>query len=357
MRRSIAVYTKPNGRDTLQLHDSGLKYSQMSDTFSKRHGYSKIARTLIYEAAPQGLRIGIWNLIEDYINHNSLPTILPRYDSLYTRLTAHFRMKRMEGPGYDSFIKDMVMVSFRWHEVFDLIEFLFTEVSYYDYDESEREWAVFPNKIGDARYKYTKDINHLLSSENIGWKLKKGWLERQGSELLDREKIEKVKKLLLNPDFEGPNMQFNKALYFFSRRPKPDLENCLKEAVCALEGLCRILLKDKNITLGDATNLMVGKKIIRKPLDKTFHALYGFVSTEPGSRHGAHILSSIDIAEAEFVLYNSAVCMLFLADKFSVSPAQEVPVEPFPPSDEEVPDFPVEEEAPEVPDDDDEVPF
>jgi hypothetical protein len=261
-------------------------------------------------------------------------------------------MKRMAGPGHENLIKEMVMVSFKWYEVFDLFEFLFAAVFYYDYDESEGEWTTFPIKVGDARYKYTKDINHLLSSENIGWKLRKGQLERLGSEVLDREIIEKARKLLLNPDFEGPNMQFNKALSFFSKRPSPDLENCIKEAVCALEGLSRILLNDKNITLGNATNFMVEKKIIRKPLDKTFHALYGFVSSEPGPRHGAHILPSIDIAESEFVLYNSAVCMLFLANKFGYKPIEEKPELP---EIDETPDFPAEEEPPDFPDD--EVPF
>jgi negative regulator of replication initiation len=135
--------------------------------------------------------------------------------------------------------------------------------------------------VGDARYQYTKDINALLSSENMGWKLRKGQLERLGSEVLDREVVEKARKILLNPDFAGPNNQFNKALEFFSKRPKPDLVNCVKEAVCALEGFTRILLKDNKITLGDATNQLVGKGILRKPLDKPFHALYGFVSSEP----------------------------------------------------------------------------
>lgn len=92
----------------------------------------------------------------------------------------------------------------------------------------------------------------------------------------------------------------------------------------ALEGLVRILLDNKNVTLGDGTKELVGKKIIRKPLDKTFHALYGFVSSEPGSRHGAFDLSLLDLAEVELVLYNSAVCMLFLAKKYGISPpAQE----------------------------------
>jgi len=162
-----------------------------------------------------------------------------------------------------------------------------------------------------------------LASENVGWRLKKGKLERVGSEVLDREIIEKARGLLINPDFAGPNSQFNKAFELLSKRPNPDLENCVKDAVGALEGLARILLKDNTITLGKAVDKLVGKKVIRKPFDATFHSLYGFVSTEPGARHAAYILPSIDFAEAEFVLYNSAVCILFLANKFGIEPKIE----------------------------------
>jgi hypothetical protein len=330
----------------------------MSDTFSKRHGYGDCSKGLVFENAPQKLRIGLWNLIEDYVRRNALPD----FGTLYTRLTAHFRFER-SGINYLYEMNRMVLVTFKWFEIFDLVEFLFSLVQYYGYDEYGN-WCHFPEKFGDIRYQYTKDINDLLSSENIGWRLKKGHIERLGSEVLDREVIEKARKLLLNPSFIGPNDQFNKALEFFSKRPEPDKVNCVKEAVCALEGLCRVLLKDENITLGVATNLMVGKKIIRKPLDKAFHALYGFVSTEPGPRHGAHVLPSIDIAETEFVLYNAATCMLFLADRFGVKPHQEGTVKPQSsgseivsdfPTEEEVIDLPADEEPPEFPDD--EVPF
>lgn len=332
----------------------------MSETFSRRYRYGDAAKEFKYETAPEKLRIGLWNLIQDYVKDSRLPD----YETLYKKITTSFRIARSGGPHFSSEIKQMAMISFRWFEIFDLIEFLFITVQYYDYDESEREWNVFPNRVGEARYQYTKDINNLLSSENLGWRLKKGRLERLGSEFLDKEVVEKVSKLLLNPDFIGPNNQFNKALEFFSKRPKPDLENCVKEAVCALEGLVRILLKDKNITFGDAINHMVGRKIIRKPLDKTFHSLYGFVSSEPGPRHGAHILPTIDLAETEYVLYNAATCMLFLADKFNILSVEEKPAEGLPPEDEvsvfpakeETPDFPTEEEPPEFPGDD-EVPF
>ncbi len=291
----------------------------MSDTFSKRYGYGKGTKELIYEKAPQQLRIGLWNLIQDYVSANNLAY----YDELYLKLTSFFRLKREDNINYKNEIESWVLNAFDWNKIFDLIEYLYKLVVYYDYDEEKGSWRVFPEYVREIRYNYTIKINDLLSSENIGWRLKKGELEREGSEYLDRETIERVKKVLKHSDFEGPNNQFLKAIDFFNKRPKPDLENCVKEAVGALEGVARILLKDRNITLGKATDKLVKRNKIRKPFDKIFHVLYGFVSNEPGSRHGAFKLSEIDLGETELVLYNSAACMLFLCEKFGYKPIEE----------------------------------
>ncbi len=320
----------------------------MGDSFSRRKGLGRGANTLVYDKASLTLRIGFWNLIEDLVNHHSLPIVLPDYVQLYRRITSRFRIKRVEGIDYNEGIKSMVLSSFKWNEIFDSIEFLFQQVSYFDWDERERDFVTHAGLVGTARYNYTIMVNELLSSENIGWKLKKGELERIGSEIIDREVIEITRQLLKGRRFAGPNKQFDKALGFFNKRPAPDLENCVKDAVGALEGLVRILLDDKYITLGDGTKNLVGKSVIRKPLDRTFHALYGFVSSEPGSRHGAFDLSSLDIPEAELVLYNSAVCMLFLAKKFGISPPAEEGTPLIDPDAAKVPDSP---------DGDDDIPF
>jgi len=329
----------------------------VGDTFSKRHGVGAGGDRVVFDSVPEKFRIGFWNLIEDLVGHKLYPTILPDFDVLYTRITSFFRLERTHGSSQRYGIHYMVSTFLRWNEVLDLVEFLFTEVSYISFDDIDQEHITIPEKVGTARYQYTKRINELLASENVGWRLKKGKLERVGSDVLDREIIEKARKLLANPAFAGPNNQFNKALELFSKRPSPDLENCIKDAVGALEGLARILLKDNAITLGKAVDKLVGKKIIRKPFDATFHALYGFVSTEPGPRHGAYVLSSIDIAEAEFVLYNSAVSILFLANKFGIE--VEVEEAPVPTStNTQSPEAVSEESSPEPSsDDDDDVPF
>lgn len=253
----------------------------MLDTFSKRYGYGKCAKELIYEEVPKKLRIGLWNLIQDYISANNLPA----YDVLYLKLTSFFRLRREDNINHFDEIENLTLNTLGWNEIFDLIQYLFTLVVYYDYDEEEERECIYSEKVGRIRYSYTVDINKLFSSENIGWRLKKGKIERTSSEYLDKEVIEKIRKILQLPNFSGPNNQFNKAIEFFSKRPKPDRENCIKEAVGALEGVARILLNDKNITLGKAMNKLVRMDKIRKPFDKIFHVLYGFVSNEPGSRH------------------------------------------------------------------------
>ena len=52
----------------------------MGDTFSKRQGIGVCSGPLIFDDAPQTLRVGIWNLIEDSVNQNlcSMPRGLPR---------------------------------------------------------------------------------------------------------------------------------------------------------------------------------------------------------------------------------------------------------------------------------------
>jgi hypothetical protein len=342
----------------------------MSGTFSKRMGIGSCSGPPIFDEAPEGLRIGLWNYFEDLTKDKRPPTSLPGFGALYDSITMNFHLLREDGPRYGELIKMLLIYTLSWNQIYDLIEFIFTEVYYIDRDEGG--WFPVPKSSGDARYQYTIAINKILASENIGWRLIKGKLERVGSEVLDHGVLIAARKLLLNPDFAGPNLQFNKSLEFFNKRPKPDLENCVKDAVGALEGLGRIILKDKKITLGKAIELLSRNKLITKPLDMAFHGLYGYASTQPGSRHGAHALPTIDLHEAEFVLYSAATCMLFLAKKCSVMPpkpavgstkalqkapsASEFPAEDGPefPEDDDVPPR---EEAPDEFPSDDELPF
>jgi hypothetical protein len=292
----------------------------MAEGFTKRHGYGACASGPIYEDAPEKLRIGLWNLIQDYVSKGNLPS----HQSLYFQITSWLRIRREENIGYFEEIEYLILKKLKWYELFDLIEYLYKLVVLHDYDESQQCWRDFPERVGEIRYTYTIDINKLFEGENIGWRLKKGQLERIGPEFLETEVIQKTKDILKNQLFTGPNNQFNKAIRFLSNLPEPDLENCVKEAVGALEGIVRLLLNDQTVSLGEAVDKLVAMGKVIKPLDKIFHGLYGFASDQPGVRHGAPKPSNMTVQEASFVLYCSAVCILFLCETFGYKPIEQI---------------------------------
>ncbi len=291
----------------------------MAEGFTKRHGYGACASGPIYEDAPEKLRIGLWNLIQDYVSKGNLPS----YQSLYFQITSWLRIRREENIDYFEEIEYLILKKLKWYELFDLIEYLYRLVVLHDYDESQQCWRDFPERVREIRYTYTIDINKLFEGENIGWHLEKGKLERIVPDFLEKEVIQKTKGILTNQLFTGPNNQFNKAFRFLSKRPYPDLENCVKEAVGALEGVARLLLKNEKVSLGEAVDKLIAMGKIRKPFDKIFDVLYGFASNEPGVRHAAIKPSNMTVQEASFVLYCSAVCILFLCETFGYKPIEQ----------------------------------
>ncbi len=286
------------------------------DSFSKR--IKPDQTEIIFEEAPHKLRIGLINLIEDYIKQRYFFD----YEQLYKLITDCFMIERKSGINYEENVRYLVKNKLDWNEIYDLIEFLYAKLIYKEYDGFLGCYEEIPDQTKKLRYDYTVKINDLLSKCNIGWRLKKGRLERFIPEFIDTEIIQKTNILLKQKIFEGPNSQFNKALELLSNRPKPDVINCIKEAVGALEGTVRILLGDEKITLGKAIDKLVAEGKIKKPLDKIFHVLYGLASDSPGVRHGATRKPDLSVSEATFLVFVSASCINFLCELFGYNPIQ-----------------------------------
>ncbi|MBI2866143.1 MAG: hypothetical protein HYX99_02115 [Chloroflexi bacterium] len=115
--------------------------------------------------------------------------------------------------------------------------------------------------------------------------------------------------------FKGPDQQFQKAIRALNVRPQPDTENCIKDAVGALEGVARIVTGDEKSTLGDLLDKKLVPTIIPKPLHKAFEAVYGYRSTTPGIGHGQVEASTVMLEDAELVLGLCAAMIIYLAKK------------------------------------------
>ena len=280
----------------------------MTDSFSIRLGYKPQPEGgLIYEEAPRALRIGLWNIIQDFLREGGLST----YDVLYNSYTTQLRIARDGKHDREKGVLKMIE-NCSWYEFFDLCELTFTLLQdVYWYGDLVKE-------AKDCRYDYTVKLNKIFSEEHIGWRLKKGKLQRVSSELLDRNIIEPACVLLKNLIFSGPDGQFSKALEFYNKRPKPDIENCIKEAVGAIEGVSRIITNRPKDTLGKILPDLVKNGIVKKPLNKIMDSVYGFRGDQPGVGHGQYKPSDLDITDAEFVLNTCASGILFLCKKFEI---------------------------------------
>jgi len=92
--------------------------------------------------------------------------------------------------------------------------------------------------------------------------------------------------LLSPPRYAGPRGHWQKSISF-STADRRDPEHALKEAVCAVEGLCRLLTGQATATLGELIKDLRSSGRIDPALAKTLDGIWGYASNAPGVRHGA----------------------------------------------------------------------
>mgnify|MGYP001089164856 CR=1 FL=1 len=295
----------------------------MIERFSRRYNYCSEPEKIIYEEAPEKVRASFWNLVNRYVGRERLPG----YVSLYA-CYADFLGEVVADLNYIPSklrIKECILER-PWYEFYDLCQYTFEhlqEVAPFEYQE-----GYFPGEnLKEVHYTYTVDLNRIFQDARVGWRLKKGRLERISSEYLDREVIDRAQKLLEHEKFAGPNAQFQKAIDFFSKMPEPDIQNTIKEAVGALEAIAKILENKEKADFGKLIPILVRKGVLKKPLDKCFTVIYAFRGKEPGVAHGEYKLSELNVADAELILNFCAAGIVFLGRKYKIELEKEIDTE------------------------------
>jgi hypothetical protein len=89
-----------------------------------------------------------------------------------------------------------------------------------------------------------------------------------------------------------------------SDKATPDYRNSIKESISAVEGLCKLIIKDSDTTLGSALERIEknGTVLIHKNLKDAFKHLYWYTSDAAGIRHAIKDSSSVDFVDAKFML-------------------------------------------------------
>jgi hypothetical protein len=159
---------------------------------------------------------------------------------------------------------------------------------------------------------FSNGINRVFARNYFGYEMRDGRIEKVGAHAQDAA-IAEARGILRDPDLAGPDEQFQKALGFYSRRPQADCENCVKEAVSAVEGVARILLNDHSLTLSKALRRLEREKDVHPALVQLVEKLYGYRGDAKGVGHALTGDSEVRLEEAEFVLGVSANAIVYLA--------------------------------------------
>ncbi|MFA5317046.1 MAG: hypothetical protein WC369_06470, partial [Dehalococcoidales bacterium] len=247
------------------------------ELFSKRYSLRPTPQGLIYDDIPDSARIGLFYILEEFLKYVN-PVDL--YSDICIALRVPVLVRNRDITSYH---KDMstpiheIIMSCEWWRCYDICEVMNNKLHFTGYNSN-----------------YVKKINELFIDEQLGFELRKDKIEKIGSGYIDA-KIKEARYLLKEPEFKGADQHFEKAVKAINIRPNPDVENCIKDAVSAIESVGRIIAGDEKALLSDIIKDAAKKGIIPQPLDQTFQKVYAYRGNEPGVAHGAVDASKVTV--------------------------------------------------------------
>jgi AbiJ N-terminal domain 4 len=202
-----------------------------------------------------------------------------------------------------------------WDRVFDFCERLHSQLAAGYAYEQDGETINITTKA-QAQVFVAEEMQRLFDEEGFAYEFSDGAVERRGK----RHTVDqagKATKVLADLKLEAARRHFSKALRYFRDRHKPDYENAVKEAVCAVESAAKELYPEaKAATLADFIKWSTGneRKILSKALGQMFTGLYAFRNSAEGVSHGSTSGDVVTAEVTEYVLAVAASQVLLMAD-------------------------------------------
>jgi hypothetical protein len=269
------------------------------------------AQTQIDNDCPETTRIGLLHLLCQLVELQYVQGWKEVVGELQRigRVSPHF------DNSYARAIAEDLLTTLTWDKIFDFCERLYghlaKDVTSYSFN-NELE-LVAP--LSAVQEHIASELQRLFLEENLAFEFSSGLVCRRGRRHTAIQ-IARSEMVLGDARFSSARAHFNKALKYFRNVSQPDYENVVKEAVCAVEAVARVLFPSGGSTLGDVVRSITGSEFgqLPKTIANTFHGLYGFSSGGEGVRHGGATGGAVTKELAEFALAISASQIVLLAD-------------------------------------------
>lgn len=260
--------------------------------FSEREGFAPVRTAFQIDSVDGALRNSLWNVLNEFV----IKTILLEHNYPHSRVHTflyylwfdHYQLpidrKPEDAPICCTYIRERIFKG-EWYEICDFIEFALNN---FEFSASRK---------GDD---FRKSCNYWLEREMSAWRIVANRVTRLTSE----EEIEAVEQAHALADEYAPvATHIATALARLSDRRSPDYRNSIKEAISAVESVCRIITNNPKATLGEALKHLAKNGVNLHPaLKLAFDKLYGYTSDEGGIRHSLLEQPNVDFEDAKFML-------------------------------------------------------
>ncbi|MCA1575812.1 MAG: hypothetical protein LC794_00450 [Acidobacteria bacterium] len=283
-----------------------------SRTQAKRHQ--------IADDFPETARIGLLHLVRDLIDKGYIggwPAVIRELQRIARATPVEYGSNRTE-EFYVETVEELI-TALPWEKVYDFCErlhsYLAKDAGYYN-DDYEQEFIIRTPK-SEVQEFITSELQQLFHEEKLAFDFSDGSVQRRGRRHT-AEKITKAQTVMGDHRLVSALTHYNKALQFFRNPPsKPDFENTVKEAVCAVEAAGKALFPTSKATkLGDLIKWLANNKDLEFPksISVTFAGLYGFRGSGEGVAHGGTEGGAATAELAEYVLSVAASQIILLVD-------------------------------------------
>jgi len=258
-----------------------------SESFSQRYGYARERGELIYEDAPEQVRVGLREVLAKCSYDSPAPQRAVICRALRIRPDPN---NWSEYPNINYEV-DSLIHGCEWFEFYDMCERIAQNI---------------------APSYFEEEFNRILREEHIGYQMQEGKILKVGSREFEQA-VSDARIALGEPRFESALGQFEKALAFRNSMP-PDYPNAVKESVNALEGTLQVVMN----MLGTALPTLLSSLAPSLPsgLKKIYDGLYAYGSASEGARH-ASVGGPLPTAEeAEIIIHTAAAAIRYVIKKY-----------------------------------------
>lgn len=282
--------------------------------FNQRFGTGLPDRP-IDKDVPDSARIGLLGILDKLRQK----TYVESGDALSTEALFVARRRKSEFTAHsDEEVSEMVVKDLSWDKFYILCERVYRLLQPAQHWNGYAEDMEIPGTLEEAQHFYTYEINELLAEENLAYEFAEGMFQRRGRPQT-RKSLQRVSAVLADPNFGQSKKHYNKAVDFFNERPNADVENCIKEAVCALEAFVEILFgKNTSKHFDEAIRSKQGNQEGKIPptIAEGIIKLRAFRGNAKGVAHASISGGAVSETEAELVLSLVASYITYLHDRF-----------------------------------------